>query len=203
MQGQCRVSKSQRLRLQLNPNSAQGAAVSNTTIGLPELFGSPICVSVQPKLTAYRGRLLSADPRERGTPVHAASFLRKREIVLESQLLAKKSDLRLILVHEIFHFVWLRLGNPKRREFRALLEQELKAGARGEMGESAGVHKLALRRNVTSDRARLEYVCESFCDSGAWLYAGIKTSSSWTLRTRWQRRRKRWFEEVFAAPRRC
>ena len=140
--------------------------------------------------------MLSADPRERGTPVHAASFLRKREIVLESELLAKKSDLRLILVHEIFHFVWLRLGNAKRREFRALLEQEFAAGARGELGESAEVHKLALRDNVTSDRARREYVCESFCDSAAWLYAGIKSSSNWTLAVRWQRKRKQWFEEL-------
>jgi len=154
-------------------------------------------------LTAYRGRLLSADPQQRGTPVHAASFLRKREIVLESQLLAKKSNLRLILVHEIFHFVWLRLGNPKRREFRALLERELKAGARGELGESAEVHKLALRQNVTSAGARLEYVCESFCDTGAWLYAGMKNNSNWTLARRWQRKRRQWFEDVFAGPRGC
>lgn len=203
MQDPCRPCKSQRLRLQLSPNSVKAAAVLNTTIGLPELFGSPICVSARPQLTAYRGKLLSGDPQERGTPVHAASFLRKREIVLESELLARKRDLRLILVHEIFHFVWLRLGNPKRREFRALLERELKAGARGELGESAEVHKLALRQNVTSDGARLEYVCESFCDTAAWLYAGIKHSSNWTLASRWQRKRRQWFEDVFAGPRGC
>ncbi len=144
--------------------------------------------------------MLSGDPQERGTPVHAASFLRKREIVLESELLARKRDLRLILVHEIFHFVWLRLGNGKRRQFRALLEQELKAGARGELGESAEVHKLAIRHNPNGWR---DYVCESFCDSGAWLYAGIKHSSNWTLASRWQRKRRQWFEDVFAGPRGC
>jgi hypothetical protein len=157
--------------------------------------------------------------------------LRKREIVLESQLLAKKSDLRLILVHEIFHFVWLRLGNTKRREFRALLEQEFKAGARGELGESAQVHKLALARIHSSSsqsspsgtlRARVRYttgvrnaglsptdrpwrayVCESFCDTAAWLYAGVKSNSNWTLAARWQRKRRHWFEELFALPRGC
>jgi hypothetical protein len=178
----------------------------NSQIGLPELYGSPICVSARPKLTAYRGRLLSADPRKRGTAVHAASFLRKREIVLESELLARKSDLRLILVHEIFHFVWLRLGNPKRRAFRALLEREMKQRARGELGESAEVHKLAVSSfcNQPSSSGRWrDYVCESFCDSAAWLYAGVKSNSSWTLAVRWQRKRKQWFQDVFAVPRAC
>ena len=61
--------------------------------------------------------------------------------------------LRLILIHEVFHFVWVRLDNGSRREFARVLRKEIKAGARGELGESAAVRKATLRRKGDSVRA--------------------------------------------------
>jgi hypothetical protein len=98
---------------------------------LPALVGDPISIRILPRLTAHRGKLLSGSP-QRGVPVHAATFIRRREIVLETELTRKPGDLRLITVHEIFHFAWARLGNSSRRTWTELLEAEAAARARGE-----------------------------------------------------------------------
>jgi len=132
---------------------------------------------------------------DRGTPVHAASFIRRREIVLETALL-QKHDLPLILVHELFHFVWVRLGNTKRAEYAALLAEELRLGARGELGESSAVRK----EIAVSSR---DYVCESFCDTAAWLYAPSSKSRPVRLALRWQNKRKDWFSASLKAPLKC
>ncbi len=174
--------------------------ILQANVGLPDLFGSPICLRMQAELRAYRGKLLSG--AERGTAVHAASFIRRREIVLESALAARPGHLRFILAHEIFHFVWPRLGNGLRAEFRALLAQELDSGARGELGESAEVQKLQLARNDSETTWR-EYVCESFCDSAAALCSGVDGGADRRLAARWRDRRKKWFDEVFGRPRFC
>ena len=171
-------------------------------VGLPELFGSPISVYTLPALKAHRGKLLTGDSAAAGTEVHAASFIHKREIVLETALLLRPHSLRLILVHEVFHFVWPRLGNPVRQSFVSLLSEELNAGAQGELGESAGVHKLASQPKNRQTNRR-DYICESFCDSAAWLYAGLNSSSNWTLAARWRKRRQAWFESLFATPHVC
>ena len=127
--------------------------------------------------------------------MHAASFIRQREIVLESELL-NRSDLPFILAHELFHFVWVRLGNRKRAGYAALLEAERRANARGELGESA-----AVRKQIASGTR--DYVCESFCDTAAWLYApGLKRRFV-NLGKRWQRNRKAWFEATLQAPLKC
>jgi hypothetical protein len=151
-------------------------------------LGSPITLSIQPELTSHRGGLLSGQPL-RGTPVYAASFICERRIVLEEKLLRQKRLFRLILVHELFHFVWARLGNEKRSAFSRLLAAERKARARGELGESAQVRKDLL--NV-ADCWR-DYVCESFCDTAAWFYARVRKHESFTLAKRWQVRRAAWF----------
>jgi len=156
--------------------------------GLPALTGSPLFISHLPRLTAHRGKLLSHQ-LERGTPVHAASFIRRREIVLESELL-RKAELPLILVHEIFHFVWVRLGNAKRAGYAALLAAERRAKARGEVGESASVRKQMAP-------ASRDYLCESFCDTAAFLYAPDNRGSNVTLAERWRLRRKAWFAVTF------
>jgi hypothetical protein len=143
-------------------------------------------------LTAHRGKLLSAAP-ERGTPVHAASFIRRREIILEYELLDKPT-LPLILVHEIFHFVWARLSNATRASFSALLAEEFRRNARGELGESASVRKQL-------DPHSRDYVCESFCDTAAWLYAARGRNA--TLAGRWQTRRRLWFEAAFVGAIKC
>jgi hypothetical protein len=136
-------------------------------------------------LKAHRGRLLSG-LHQPGKPVHAASFIRRREIVLESQLQSHPRKLKLILIHEIFHFVWARLGNPRRAAFAALIHAELAASARGELGESAQAAKHGEVKN---------YICESFCDTAAWLYSGVKTSPEFTLAARWRGKRKAWFDQ--------
>ncbi len=114
--------------------------------------------------------------------------------------------LRLIVVHEIFHFAWPRLGNRARKEFADLLRSEIAAGARGELGESAGVKKTLLKaQSEWSSNSRLwrEYVCESFCDTAAWLYAGVNSHKSFTLANRWRRRREEWFEVTIPDGCRC
>ena len=169
-------------------------------IGLPELSGGPIRVSTLPELTASRGRLLSGSPT-RGVAVHAASFIRRRRIVLESRLLRSRRLFRLILLHEIFHFVWTRFGNSTRASFSDLLEDEFAAGARGELGESALTKKE--RRPLPGTRAWRDYVCESFCDTAAFLYSGFKTHPAFTLRNRWISRRRSWFAATFTGCRRC
>lgn len=117
--------------------------------------------------------------------MHAAAFIRRREIVLETQLTRKPGGLRLITVHEIFHFVWARLGNSARRAWGKLLEAEAAAHARGELGESSSL------KNSPG------YLCESFCDTAAWLYAGVRRSPHFTLAERWRSRRRAWFEHTF------
>ena len=163
-------------------------------IGLPELTGSPICVTALPQLTAHRGKLLSAQAG-RGKAVHAASFIRRREIVLECELL-NKPMLPLIVVHEIFHFVWARLGNSGRAAYAAHLAEELRCRARGELGESSAVQK-------EWDRHSRDYLCESFCDTAAWLYAPREKHVHATLAKRWREKREAWFEKTFTRAGRC
>jgi len=191
--------RKQPLRLSLNLNPEIAKRIHRISLGLPELTGSPIRVLMRPQLTAYRGELLSGHPVF-GNAVYAASFIRKRRIVLETELLKQPLSLRLILIHEIFHFVWARLGNRLRREYATLLNEELKHGAKGELGESSNVRKTLLTHG--SRHAR-DYVCESFCDSAAWLYAGVKHHPEFTLARRWSKLRKSWFDSVFAVPRAC
>jgi hypothetical protein len=145
-------------------------------------------------LTAHRGKLLSATPN-RGTPVHAASFIRRREIVFESELVGKAA-LPQIVVHEIFHFVWVRLGNFKRASYASLLAEEQSNGARGELGESAAVRK----KSAPGSR---DYICESFCDTAAWMYAPRPRAADATLARRWRERRKSWFLAAFAEDAQC
>lgn len=160
---------------------------------LPELKGAAIEISMRPKLTTHDGKLLSGSLS--GKAVHAACFVRKREIVLETALGRNAAMLRLIVIHEIFHFVWARLGNALRQSFAAVLRTEAERGARGELGESAAIHK---------DKARSkEYLCESFCDTAAWMYAGVEEHAEFTLARRWRNKRRAWFEYCFERPRAC
>lgn len=174
---------------------------------LPTLTGRPISVCDAAQLTACRGKLFSGD-RSTGRPVHAASFLRVRKIVLDTELLRRPRLLRLILLHEIFHFVWVRLGNPKRKEFADILDRELRNGARGETGESSGLYKerVLQRRGSGECGSRLwrDYVCEAFCDTAAWLYADVRTDpTAGELPQRWRNRRERWFRAASETMCRC
>lgn len=180
-------------------------SITEVLIGLPELKGRPIIVLVGSQLTAHRGGLLSG-ALDRGTQIHAASFIRQRHIILDSYLLPRSQLLRLILIHEIFHFVWPRLGNQHRAAYAHLLLSEQDGSARGELGESAAIGKLSFLAASGSMRQALrwrEYICESFCDTAAWLYAGVRVHREFTLATRWRERRREWFQTVFSAARCC
>jgi hypothetical protein len=129
-------------------------------------------------------------------PVHAATFLRQRRIVLDSALASNRPELERILAHEIFHFVWMRLGNTRRRSYKALLASELKRRVKGELGWSAESRKEKLGRRDRLDHTRRwrEYCCESFCDTGAWMLAGRGRHPEFTLPVRERTRRRGWFE---------
>ena len=103
-----------------------------------------------------------------------------------------------IFVHELFHFVWLRAGNPVRRAFEELLRTERAAGARGELGCSAEWRKQQLKPRDAAARSRRwrEYCCESFCDTAAWIYSGVETHPEFTLAARYGERRRSWFRKT-------
>ncbi len=148
-----------------------------------------------PDLTAFRGKLLSADAARRGSPVHAGAFLRERRVVLDSTL--NSNDYRRILVHELFHFAWIRLSNAERASWTALLQMELQRRARGELGWSAEWRKaqIATRKSARFFR---EYVCESFCDTAAWIHGGDGADhADVTLARRWRVKRRAWFDAAF------
>ena len=131
-----------------------------------------------------------------GTPVLAGSFLRKRRIVLDSSLLRTRRQFARILIHELFHFVWLRLGNPLRRKYADLVRAEFARHVRGELGWSAEWRKDALGWATSDSRRWREYVCESFCDTAGYLYSGIGTYSEGTLSASARKARRLWFADL-------
>ena len=133
---------------------------------------------------------------ERGQEVHAATFIRQRRIVLDGALLASREELRRILIHELFHFVWVRLSNGQRDGYESALKNEWNAHARGELGWSAEMRKVDLKS--PAGRAWREYACESFCDTAAWMYSGVKRHDEFTLAQRYRERRAAWFRAEFA-----
>lgn len=159
---------------------------------MPATAGRPIRLLFRSTLTAYRGKLLSDTTR--GHAVHAAAFLRNRRIVLETGLLDNRRELSRILVHELFHFIWVRLGNPRRRSWEDLLTGELRRHARGELGWSSEFIKGLLEPGDSSNRTRRwrEYACESFCDTGAWLFSNSGPHPEYTLAPRFRELRRRW-----------
>lgn len=143
---------------------------------LPPLAGAPIAFCFADRLTV------------RGVEMDAAAFLRERRVVLARRLRGR--ELRRVTVHELFHFVWWRLGNPARRSWEALLLAEC---SRGEAGWSAEWRKAALSEADRRDRTRRwrEYLCEAFCDSAAALWA---SPVQCTLAPRSLARRRAWFQ---------
>lgn len=146
---------------------------------LPPTAGAPISVQRVPELRDSHGA------------AHAGSFLRERRIALA----CSRAEFARVFVHEWFHFVWARAGNPLRRDFETLLAAECEAGARGELGWSAEWRKRELAEQAVRERSRRwrEYCCESFCDTAAWLYAGTADHPEFTLAPRFRRRRQAWF----------
>lgn len=163
---------------------------------LPAVQGRPLRVSFRPELTAYRGKLLSR--KKNGTAVHAGSFIRKREIVLETALLERRKELTRIFIHELFHFAWTRLGNKLRRSYEEILIAEMGDGARGELGWSAELAKQNLDQSDAAERSRRwrDYSAESFCDTAAWFFGSHESHPEFTLARTHRDRRSRWFEQM-------
>lgn len=160
-----------------------------------ELRGAPIRLRFLPDLHAGRGRLNSGGA---GQAVHAGSFVRSRRMVLDSCLLAKPREFARIVVHELFHFAWVRAGNPVRLSWERVLLGEAGRGARGELGWSAEMRKAALKPLDAARRTQRwrEYACESFCDTAAWLLAGPERHDEFTLAQRARARRAAWFHNL-------
>ena len=164
------------------------------------MAGEPVRLEWRDSLRAHRGRLHSGPGP--GDEVHAASFPRFRLIVLDSALRVDRAERSRIVTHELFHFVWLRLGNPRRRSWEKLLAAELERGARGELGWSSEWRKRRLTPEDVASRTRLwrEYACESFCDTAAWRWSGLAEHPEHTLASRWRGNRKIWLDGHLAGP---
>jgi hypothetical protein len=136
-----------------------------------------------------------------GNPAHAATSIPARLIVLDPDLKKSGREHRRILLHEYFHFVWVRLGNPRRLEWERHLAREWHAGARGEAGWSAEWRKQRLSHGDVAGRSRRwrDYCCESFCDTAASTYG--KDNSEVTLAQTRRRARAAWFHKLFPAGR--
>ena len=78
---------------------------------LPPAAGAPVWIVRVPELCDRRGA------------VHAGSFLRQRRMVIA----CTRAEFPRVFMHEWFHFVWRRAGNPLRRDFEALLAAERRA----------------------------------------------------------------------------
>jgi hypothetical protein len=149
---------------------------------LPPLSGSPIRVELRNSLG----------------PHHAATSIPRRLILLDRGVLSTDGEFERILIHEIFHFAWVRLSNQSRRDWEKLLAAERSPG---ELGWSAEWRKLKLK----SADARLRspkwrrYARESFCDSAAWLFAELERHGEFTLPASSRRTRKAWFQKTLAS----
>jgi hypothetical protein len=131
-------------------------------------------------------------------PVHAGSDMRQRRMLLDTELLRHPGELRRIFVHEAYHFIWVRLGNTRRWEYERLIAREFEAHAQGELGWSAEGLKMRLTAADRLQRSRKwrEYVCESFCDTAAWKYAGLREHEEWTLAAAFREKRACYFAEL-------
>jgi hypothetical protein len=131
-------------------------------------------------------------------PHHAATSIPRRLILLDRGVLTKQGDFERILIHEIFHFAWVRLSNESRRGWEGILQKEK---CPGELGWSSEWRKLKLK----SSDARLRsakwkrYARESFCDSAAFLFSGLKRHDEFTLPLAFRNARKAWFQKNLAS----
>ncbi len=104
----------------------------------------------------------------------------RREIVFDADLLSHAPDFVNIVAHEIYHFVWRRLGNRERKDWSLLLGGEKRpthAGLSSQLRYEAW-------RESGGERHWSAYLCEAFCDSAAAL-----TSPN----SRISPHRRRWF----------
>src|SRR5579872_4435459 len=129
----------------------------------------------------------------------AGASIPRRLILLDAAVLARRGEFERILIHELFHFVWVQLSNQKRFAWEQVLAGELREHVKGELGWSAEWRKKSLTR--VDSRLRTpkwrRYACESFCDSAAWMFGGLPTHDEFTLAVASRRLRRNWFVEQF------
>ena len=147
-------------------------------------------------LPPLSGRPIRVELRRSLGPHLAATHIPRRRILLDAGLLLRTGEFERILIHEIFHFVWVRVSNQTRRSWEGVLSAELAARIPGELGWSAEWRKDKLTRSEVRRRAPAwrRYACESFCDTAAWLSAGLPGHDEFTLPAGARRTRRRWFE---------
>ena len=149
---------------------------------LPPVSGPPI------RVQRVRGL------RDRRGVVHAGSFLRERRMLFD----CTRAEFPRVFVHELFHFVWLRAGNPLRLAWEGRMRAEHRARTGGDLGWSAEWRKRELTPRDVAARSRRwrEYCCESFCDTAAWLYSGVRRHGEFRLTAHFRARRRQWFERA-------
>ena len=149
---------------------------------LPRLEGRPIRVQIRRSLG----------------PHLAATSIPGRVINLDHCVLRRRGEFERILVHELFHFVWVRLSNQSRWNWEEILSREFARRASGELGWSAEWRKDMLTSTDVRSRTPKwrRYICESFCDTGAWMYSGLRIHDEFTLSARDRRHREAWFNKL-------
>ncbi|MEO8100638.1 MAG: hypothetical protein ABI811_23270 [Acidobacteriota bacterium] len=145
---------------------------------LPKLDGRPIRVVIRKSLG----------------PHLAATSIPGRVVNLDRDVLIDHGDFERILVHELFHFVWVRLSNQTRWDWERLLANEIRRRVKGELGWSAEWRKdkltaIDIRQRKPKWR---HYACESLCDTAAWAYSGLSAHGEFTLDAAARRKRKAW-----------
>lgn len=147
-----------------------------------------------PRLPPLEGRPIRVVVRASLGPHLAATSIPRRVIYLDRQVFRRRGEFERILVHELFHFVWVRLANAARRDWERLLAAEISRRVPGELGWSAEWRKAKLTPAQIRSRAPAwrRYVCESFCDTAGWLYSGLAHHSEFSLRASCRRRRRAW-----------
>jgi hypothetical protein len=150
-------------------------------------------------LPPLSGRPIRVQMRRALGPHSAATSIPRRLILLDAEVLACRGEFERILVHELFHFAWVRLSNVKRWSWERVLRQEFTCGTPGELGWSAEWRKAKLARSDARRRTARwrRYACESFCDTAAWLYAGLRAHDEFTLPADARQSRRSWFREYF------
>jgi hypothetical protein len=150
-------------------------------------------------LPPLSGRPIRVEMRRTLGPNSAATSIPRRLILLDAEVLARRGEFERILVHELFHFAWVRLSNEKRRSWEQVLREEFTSRTPGELGWSAEWRKARLGRSDARRRTPRwrRYACESFCDTAAWLYAGLRAHDEFTLPASARRSRRTWFRKHF------
>jgi hypothetical protein len=157
--------------------------------------------ALMPRLPRLSGRPIrlfrAAGLRDGPHPVHAGSFLRERSIAFN----CSPDEFPRVCVHEIFHFVWWRLGNSRRHSYEGVVREEIHAHARGELGWSAEWRKNVLTTRDFAERTRAwrQYCCESFCDTAAALFSDVREHAEFTLARTFRNRRRAWFAGIAGA----